>query len=582
MQVMIDPSEIRERGEPLHRPANAALYYHPDGYETRRKELMGRHAAGESFLTGLVKYGRHQQMYCFAQTREHYQHLLSKVKESALGPKICSWIPWHEWRRLSESGCLIMPSPTLKDLCWQRRHLSPRAYSLCGITHTTATKTVMDAIGDLLTTPMQPWDALICTSQSVKSMVTEVLDNYGEFIRDQFGLPAIPRTAVQLPVIPLGVHVDDFDKTTEEKSHFRKIWREKLRLAPEVVAFLFVGRFSSFGKCHPVPMFLGLERAARMVSQPIHLIMAGWFPSAHQQNEFINAAKQFCPSVVVHIVDGRLPEVRQQIWYAADVFTSLSDNVQETFGLTPVEAMAAGLPSVISDWDGYKETVRDEVDGFRIRTWMSTPGLAEPLAEAHANLSCNYDQYIGQQALLNVVDVGDSAAAYARLASDANLRMQMGECARKQARKTFDWRVIVPQYEELWTELAAIRQAAAEPARPAHSFNPLRDDPSRLFQSYSTCHLTDKSLVRVRDQFGTEKVERLSSLTMNRLAAGLALPQAAMVELVASLGKEPMSVAQIAGLFGSFPKEQIERSLLWLAKMDIISLDEADCSPASV
>ena len=28
--------------------------------------------------------------------------------------------------------------------------------------------------------------------------------------------------------------------------------------------------------------------------------------------------------------------------------------------------MAAGLPVVVSDWDGYRDTVRDGVDGFRI------------------------------------------------------------------------------------------------------------------------------------------------------------------------------------------------------------------------
>ena len=34
----------------------------------------------------------------------------------------------------------------------------------------------------------------------------------------------------------------------------------------------------------------------------------------------------------------------QAAWRAADLFVSLSDNVQETFGLTPVEAM--GVPMV--------------------------------------------------------------------------------------------------------------------------------------------------------------------------------------------------------------------------------------------
>ena len=49
------------------------------------------------------------------------------------------------------------------------------------------------------------------------------------------------------------------------------------------------------------------------------------------------------------------------------MFCSLPDSVEETFGIVPIEAMAAGLPVVVSDWDGYKDTVRDNVDGFEFQ-----------------------------------------------------------------------------------------------------------------------------------------------------------------------------------------------------------------------
>ena len=47
--------------------------------------------------------------------------------------------------------------------------------------------------------------------------------------------------------------------------------------------------------------------------------------------------------------------------------------MQESFGLTPIEAMAAGLPRVISDWDGYRDSVNDGEDGFLIRTARNRP-----------------------------------------------------------------------------------------------------------------------------------------------------------------------------------------------------------------
>ena len=47
-------------------------------------------------------------------------------------------------------------------------------------------------------------------------------------------------------------------------------------------------------------------------------------------------------------------QARTNLYHAADVFLTLSDNLQETFGLTVIEAMTAGLPVVANDWNGYK------------------------------------------------------------------------------------------------------------------------------------------------------------------------------------------------------------------------------------
>ena len=63
---------------------------------------------------------------------------------------------------------------------------------------------------------------------------------------------------------------------------------------------------------------------------------------------FEQGAAKLCPSVHTVTLDGRKAEERGKAWAAADVFCSLSDNIQETFGISPIEAMAAGLPVVVS------------------------------------------------------------------------------------------------------------------------------------------------------------------------------------------------------------------------------------------
>jgi glycosyltransferase involved in cell wall biosynthesis len=124
------------------------------------------------------------------------------------------------------------------------------------------------------------------------------------------------------------------------------------------------------------------------------------------------------------------------------VFCSLSDNIQETFGIVPIEAMASGLPVVVSDWDGYKDTVRDGIDGFRIATCMPQAGLATDLALRHALDVDTYDMYCGHTCSLVSVDIEQAAQAFVDLFESAALRQTMGEAGRKRAQQVYDWKVI--------------------------------------------------------------------------------------------------------------------------------------------
>jgi starch synthase len=161
--------------------------------------------------------------------------------------------------------------------------------------------------------------------------------------------------------------------------------------------------------------------------------------------------------------------VREKIWFAADIFTSLSDNIQETFGLTPIEAMAAGLPTVVSDWNGYRETVTHGVDGFTIRTYMPPAGLGEGLALSHAMGISNYDEYIGLQSQFTSIDISDCAQAFEKLASDENLRKRMGEAGRERVRTTFDWKVIIPQVRPSGAQRFPRKQSGSPSRRPRQS-----------------------------------------------------------------------------------------------------------------
>ena len=73
--------------------------------------------------------------------------------------------------------------------------------------------------------------------------------------------------------------------------------------------------------------------------------------------------------------------------------------------------MAAGLPVVVSDWDGYRYTVSDGVEGFRVPTLApSHARQGEELARQHDHGLLTYQDYVGAVAQHVAVDTEAAAA----------------------------------------------------------------------------------------------------------------------------------------------------------------------------
>jgi len=463
--------------------SNAAIHYVPAGYDTKGPKLMGRMAAGEGFLDAYLRHAGVERFYCYASESKAAEQFAALAQ--SLGATAVEWISWANPAGLAKPGALYIPDPSLHDHAWRRRGRDQRAYSLTGVTHTTASAGAMDMIAEFALAPLQDWDAVICTAKTVRTMVEALMEEQAAYLKDRLGAQRIPRP--QLPVIPLGVDCARF----ASDAAMRAAQRDALGIAEDDIAFLFVGRLSFHAKAHPYPMYLALERAAQRTGKRLHLIQAGWFANDFIENAFRDGARDFCPSVTAHFLDARKPELRFAIWRAADIFTSLSDNIQETFGLTPIEAMAAGLPSVVSDWDGYRDTVQHGEHGFRVPTFAPPPGQGADLADAHAIGIDTYDRYCGYASQFIAIDIDATVEAYTALIGNPNLRARMGEAARKAAQATFDWRHIVARYQELWAELAERRAAAVESA-PAHGpiYWPARADPYTMFADYPTERLS--------------------------------------------------------------------------------------------
>jgi hypothetical protein len=324
-------------------------------------------------------------------------------------------------------------------------------------------------------------------------------------------------------------------------------------------------------------MFLALEQAARITGKRLFLVHVGRFGSKTVSDQYQLAAAAWCPSVKCLFLDGLRPNILPAAWFAADFFTSLSDNIQETFGLTPIEAMAAGLPSVVTDWDGYRDTVRHGIDGLRIPTAMPADATTLDMARRYLDGSETYDRYVGHISQFTSVDVASCTTAYVRLIENPALRASMGEAAKRRAREVFDWRVVIQSYQELWAELAKRRHEAAEiaapgPNRPAH---PLHDDPLRAFACYPTQTVAGSTVIVAGTAAASDYLERLLNDPMTNFAVGLLAPREECLRIV-ELVHQKKQIA-VAELLDSTPAELqhlVGRTIGWMLKTDLLRLAE--------
>lgn len=546
---------------------STAIYYHPEAYTTSGPKLMGRNAAGESFLRGFVSHSTSSEFWAQVQRPEHARHFASAVSSLGRSEPVRS-VDKSSLGALAQAGVVYYPGPGIGEHAFQRAAFGHSAWSLCGITHTTSSAGAMDALADLITAPVQPWDAVICTSTAVKGNVTRLLQAQVDYLQSRLGVSRV--LLPLLPVIPLGIHTSDFAFSDAQKAAARAA----LGVSPDTLVVLFMGRLSFHAKAHPLAMYQALEAAARASGKSVVLVECGWHANEFIEKSYTDAARLACPSVRVLTLDGRKAEDRQTAWAGADVFCSLSDNIQETFGIVPIEAMAAGLPVVVSDWDGYKDTVRDGVDGFRIPTLMPQAGLGGDLALRHALEIDTYDMYCGHTCSLVAVDVQAAAAAFTRLFNSPELRRQMGEAGRQRAQSIYDWKPIIGQYEDLWAKLNEIRAVQSKDLKQlAHPW-PARMDPFHAFASYPTQSLTPQTVLGLVDADLNTAVAR--ALAYRQLAmvdfARNILPTEAEVRAVLAAAQSPAAASALVQGIAQARQPFVFRALAWLLKLGVLKV----------
>jgi glycosyltransferase involved in cell wall biosynthesis len=447
--------------------------------------ILGRRVANEGFLRALLTVDPFDRYHFFladqraadgleaflgrefpalsASGRLAFPHRLTLARALAETDYFC----FHQ------SDCIRLPAL----LARARNAFSRTLFPITSLTHSLNYADYGQAFLKHLWPGTTPRDAIVATSGSGAGVVRRFFDA----LREGYGLSLEAFPAPRVERIPLGLDPAEFPPVTGAE---RERARKRLRLPPGQIALLVLGRIQHHSKMDLLPLFSALRRlyAQGLARDRVRVILAGWTDEGDDLPETLArlAASIGLPLDLVIRPDAAR---KRELLAASDVFVSIADNPQETFGITLLEAQAAGLPVIASDYDGYRDLVIHEETGLLVPT-LGPRDTRDLDALAPLFFDNQYHLLLAQQ---TVVEVPELAEALSRLIGNGELRAGMGAAGREWAEAEFFWPAIVARYVALWEELA---RAPVDEGAARAAAHPLSLAYGRIFGGYPTQRLS--------------------------------------------------------------------------------------------
>ncbi len=415
---------------------------------SRVSEVRGSRTATDSLISLCLKQlpvkkctvFTHPELQQRARSLIHEQVLRAQT-EAAVVPSLAS-------DRIPDIDLWFDPAGATPVSLMLRQWFGRAAYPIVAVQHTMSLHNFpFSYFLPIINSPTYPWDSLVCTTNSSALAVSRLLKRTRSSGNCNAGLGFRGR----IDVVPLPVDTDYFSPGDREYS------RSLLGLDRRAFLILYVGSLSAT-KADLTP-FLPILKELIVEGQcgKLKWIIAG--PADARYLEYLKRQIRLMGLTDNFVFLGYVNESEKlNLYRSADVFFSPGDSLQESFGLAPVEAMACGLPQIVSDWDGYRETVIDGVTGFRIKTrWapcdfeFRTSGFL--LGSDHDHIA------LGQSVALDLREWG---AAIKALAANSALREGMRGRSRSTALSLYSHAAVAEQHRALWSELIALRRGARE------------------------------------------------------------------------------------------------------------------------
>ena len=528
---------------------------------------MGRVVANEDFLRALFLYDPYDQYHFYLENQSQIDSLKQRLEAEFPGLDIRFGLkrdlPWvlgttrFEVFHLSDWVTGYVPLAMLRN-CFAG-HIFP----ITGPIHSISYARYHAEFLKHLWPGCTGRDAIIVTSKAGRAVVEKSFEelrcNYR--LPENFAQPALKH-------IPLGVTAPPSE---HEVGRLRAEGRKALELAETEVMLLYLGRISHGSKKDMLPLLRTLKRIEESGTDlaRVRLVLAGW---VDDDDCAVARLKGFAGALGINLTVVLRPdnEERSRLYASADIFVSLVDNLQETFGITLLEAGAFGLPVVASDFDGYRDLVVHGETGYLVPSFgPRQTDICDTLA--HFWPDAPFHLLVAQE---TAVYLPKAAKYIGRLINDAGLRKKMGDSARRRVESSFTWDKIIPQYVAVWKELAR----AELPDGLCGKTHPARLSYSNIFSAHFSSLLDAKWRV-VWTKSGEALYRGKEKAVIYEGIEGL-LP-VDLLEKVMFWARSPTSVAELSGKLVSegLKAESADYLLLWALKHDFLELAEEPPPP---
>jgi glycosyltransferase involved in cell wall biosynthesis len=322
----------------------------------------------------------------------------------------------------------------------------------------------------------QPYDVLVAPSAAGREAVEAILGVTSNLTAKSQPVDTVSMPSPQLVNIPLGVDENRFI------ARDRELARKQFDIPDTAIVILYLGRITEHFKADLEPLLLATSKLVREMPE-VCLVLSGQDTQQVYSRMLSELGTVNGISENLRIIPNIAPRLKPFLYSAADIFVSPVDNIQETFGLALLEAMASGLPVVASDWSGYRDIIEDGKEGFLIPTYWNSP-VAKIASHFATMMSMSNEYYLAQRTIV------DTNLLYDRLrllAASPELRRECGALGKARVEKLFAWRLVIEKFRNLWLQQLEEFRAAPNPfTSPDH----VCFDHDAIFRRYASQSLT--------------------------------------------------------------------------------------------